>query len=153
MSTRDVASEARLLTFEIGSSLFAMPISGILEVADRRHLACIPSVPMDVAGVVNYRGDALPVVRRERLLTFGAGEGSEPEHVLVITDGPTNSPRLGLDVDRVMGLVDGPMQASRGSDPVAEKRPIDGRVASILDPARLVARAREVIEDSLGRSE
>ena len=37
---------------------------------------------------------------------------------------------------------------ARGSDPVALRRPEQGRVAHILDPARLIERARNVIEDS-----
>jgi chemotaxis signal transduction protein len=143
----------RLLTFEIGTSLFARSIASVLEVADRGTLACIPTVPANVAGVLNYRGDALPVVRRERLLALEGEPSPEPEHVLVITDRRTNTPRLGLDVDRVLGLIDGAAAVARGVNPVAEKRPIEGRVANILDPVRLVARAKEVIEDSLDRGE
>jgi chemotaxis signal transduction protein len=147
----DVTRE-RLLTFEIGARLFAMPIAGVLEVAEMGRLACIPTLPLEVAGVINYRGDALPVVRRERLLELEGEVLGEPEHVLVISDRPTHAPRLGLNVDRVLGFIDGEGAVARSGDPVAEKRPLDGRVAHILDPARLVARAREVIDDSLGRS-
>lgn len=146
-------SQDRLLLFEIGSSLFALPIEGVHEVAEMALLACIPTLPRDVAGVINYRGDALPVVRRERLLQPGAGALDAPEHVLVISDRPGSPPCLGLDVDRVLGLVDGPPALARGTDPVVEKRPIDGRMAHILDPTRLVARARKVIEDALARGE
>ena len=142
----------RLLTFEIGESLFAMPIAGILEVTERGVEACVPTVSSCIASVINYRGDALPVVRRERLLELGDAEQSRPEHVLVVTDSPTHAARLGLEVDRVLGLIDGEVGASRDSEPVAERRPIDGRLAHILDPARLVARAREVIESSLAKS-
>jgi chemotaxis signal transduction protein len=109
-------------------------------------------VSSSIASVINYRGDALPVVRRERLLELGDAEASRPEHVLIVTDSPTHAARLGLEVDRVLGLIDGQGAASRGSEPVAERRPIDGRLAHILDPARLVARAREVIESSLTKS-
>jgi chemotaxis signal transduction protein len=144
--------EDRLLTFEIGESLFAMPIAGILEVAECGAEACVPTVSSSIASVINYRGDALPVVRRERLLELGDAEASRPEHVLIVTDSPTHAARLGLEVDRVLGLIDGQGAASRGSEPVAERRPIDGRLAHILDPARLVARAREVIESSLTKS-
>lgn len=143
----------RLLTFEIGTSLFALPIEGVHEVAEMTELACIPTLPRDVAGVINYRGDALPVVARERLLQPGEGALAEPEHVLVISDRPSSPPCLGLNVDRVLGLVDGERARARGSDPVVERRPMDGRVGHILDPARLVARARKVIEDALARSE
>jgi chemotaxis signal transduction protein len=146
------SGEDRLLTFEIGESLFAMPIAGVLEVAERGVEACVPSVSSSIASVINYRGDALPVVRREQLLELGETQQARPEHVLVVTDGPTHAARLGLEVDRVLGLVDGEGAASRGSEPVAERRPIDGRLAHILDPTRLVARAREVIESSLTKS-
>ena len=146
------SGQDRLLTFEIGESLFAMPIAGVLEVAERGVEACVPTVSSSIASVINYRGDALPVVRRERLLELDDAEASRPEHVLVVTDSPTHAARLGLEVDRVLGLIDGEGATSRDAEPVAERRPIDGRLAHILDPARLVARAREVIESSLAKS-
>ena len=146
------SGQDRLLTFEIGESLFAMPIAGVLEVAERGVEACVPTVSSSIASVINYRGDALPVVRRERLLDLDDAETSRPEHVLVVTDSPTHAARLGLEVDRVLGLIDGEGATSRDAEPVAERRPIDGRLAHILDPARLVARAREVIESSLAKS-
>lgn len=143
----------RLLTFEIGTTLFAVPIEGVHEVAEMSDLACIPTLPADVAGVINYRGDALPVVRRERLLTPSEDALADPPHVLVIGDRPGSPPVMGLNVDRVLGFVEGARARSRGDDPVAAKRPLDGRVAHVLDPMRLVARARQVIEDSLARGE
>ena len=161
-------SQNRLLTFEIGSSLFALPIEGVYEVAEMAELACIPTLPRDVAGVINYRGDALPVVRRERLLEPGVGALASPQHVLVISDRPSSPPCLGLEVDRVLGLVDngsfaqrtggerssGPHRLDgRDGDPVTERRPLDGRMLQVVDAPRLVARARKVIEDALARGE
>ena len=54
----------RLLTFEVAGALFAMPIAGVLEVVERSDSACVPTASDDVARVMNYRGDALPVVDR-----------------------------------------------------------------------------------------
>ena len=59
--------------------------------------------------------------------------------------------RFGMPVDRVLGLVDGAGRGSPGEGVVAERRPLDGRIANVLDPRRLVARVREVIERSLER--
>ena len=144
--------EERLLTFEIAGSLFAMPIAGVLEVTECSESACIPTVSDEVACVMNYRGDALPVVRRERLLAF-EGAAEPPAHVLVLTDRKSPVPRFGLDVDRVLGLVDGTCPVSRDGGVVAERRPLDGRLANVLDPARLVARAREVVESEFEKGE
>ena len=146
-------SGERLLTFEVAGGLFALPIAGVLEVVERRESACVPSVPGDVARVMNYHGDALPIVRRERLLELAGADETESQHVLIVTERSSTVPRLGIGVDRVLGLVDGVPASARGASVVAERRPIDGRVACVLDPNRVVARAREVIDGSLGRSE
>lgn len=152
MSPLDVTDE-RLLTFEAGGELFAMPIAGVLEVAELSGSARIPTVADDVACVMNYRGDALPIVRRHRVLDLSAAPAADAEHVLVVTDRQSAVPRLGLEVDRVLGLVDGRATRSRDASVVAERRPMNGRVACILDPSRVVARARAVIEGALGRSD
>jgi chemotaxis signal transduction protein len=143
----------RLLTFEVGSALYALPIAGVLEVAEVGAMACIPTLSRKVGGVVNHHGDALPVIRRSSLFEVEESELPEPTHLLVVADLPWGGAHLGLPVDRVVGLAEGRGARSRGSHLVAERRPIDGRLAGILDPQRLVERAREVIEGSLERSE
>lgn len=146
-------TDERLLTFEVGGALYALPIVGVLEVTELKRLSCIPSLPSQIGGVLNYHGDALPVIHRFPLLGVDEEGLPEPQQVLVLTERSTGSARLGLPVDRVVGLVDGAAAASRGPDPIAERRPIGGRVANVLDPKRLVARAREVIDCSLGEGE
>ncbi len=141
--------DERLLTFEIGGSLFALPISGVVEVTEvEDDIAAIPTLPAPVGGVINFHGDALPVLRSAALLGVAAGEPKTPAQVVVITDRPTEQARLGLPVDEILGLVNGSRATARGADPVAERRSIDGRVAKILDPARLVARAESLIEQA-----
>ena len=146
-------SEGRLLTFAVGGGIYALPIASVLEVTEVGADACIPTVPPGVAWVMNYHGDALPVVRSSVLLDLAEASVPAPEHVLVITARSTNTPDLGLPVDRILGLVAGPSAAARDHEPIAERRPLDGRVANILDAHRLVAKARKVIEQALGRGE
>ena len=148
----EMTREDRLLTFEVGGGVYAIPIAGVLEVAEVEEMACIPMIPPSIAGVVNHHGDALPVIRRASLLDLQGDELGSPEHILVICDRSTDSARMGLPVDCVLGLVDGEGATACGPDPIAERRTIDGRVASVLDPRRLVERAREVIEGALAHS-
>lgn len=142
----------RLLTFEIEGALFALPISDVLEVAEPSGRACIPSVSAELACVMNYRGDALPVVCRDRILPV-EGSGGVCENLLVISDRTTAAPRLGLEVDHVIGLEEGPPVRSLDGSVIAERRPMGGRIANVLDPARVVACAREVIEGALAVGE
>ena len=145
--------DQRLLTFEIGGSVYALPIACVVEVSDVDALSSIPTVPFGTAGMMNHHGDALPVVQRSTLLDVEEAGLPEPAHVLVITPRAAGGARLGMPVDRIIGLVDGVGASSSGADPVAERRPIEGRVVSVLDPRRLVARAAEAIANSLQRDE
>jgi chemotaxis signal transduction protein len=144
-------SSQRLLTFAVGGGIYALPIASVLEVSEVGGSACIPTVPPSVAWVINHHGDALPVVRSSVLLDLAEASVPAPEHVLVIAAREMGAPSLGMPVDRILGLVAGAGATSRDQEPIAERRPLDGRVANVLDAERLVAKAREVIEQALGR--
>ena len=120
----------------------------------------MPSLALPVGGVMNWHGEALPLVATELLLgrdrdeagatPFGAATtvGYAQEQVLVLSGSTGSSARMGIPVDRVIGLVDGDGASAKQStgDLIIERRPVDGRIVHILDPAVLVARGEEVIE-------
>jgi chemotaxis signal transduction protein len=139
----------RLLTFDVGGHVYAVPIAHVSEVADLGRLAAVPTVSRTVGGVMNHHGDALPVVHRGVLFDTAADAPGEPQHVLILAPGGADGPEFGLPVDRVRGLVDGVGGSARSADAVVERRPIDGRVVSVLDTVRLMARAVEAIERSV----
>jgi chemotaxis signal transduction protein len=149
----DVAGQDRLLAFEVAGSLYALPIGCVVEVGEVAPLACIPSLPERVGGVMNHHGDALPVIQRGVLLGVDEDSLAEPAHVLAVTARVAGGPRLGVPVDRIVGFIDGAPATARGEGPVAERRVADGRVLFVLDPQRLVARAKNQIEHSLARGE
>jgi len=114
-------SADRLLAFEVASTVFALPIAAVLEVAEVDRATCVPGVPTDVAAVMNWHGDPLPLVASSLLVapdgdaggdargTGGApdGGGLLREQVLVLSDRGDESARLGMPVDRVVGLIEG----------------------------------------------
>ena len=150
-SVENLSAEDRLLTFEVAGDFYAIPIAGVLEVAEAGRVTCIPTLPMSTGGVINYHGDALPVLRCSSLFDVNDSELGEPGSILVISERVGESARLGIPINRVLGLVEGAAAAMSGAKAVAERRSIQGRVASVLDPQRLVSQARDVIESSLGR--
>ena len=147
----------RMLTFEVAGAAYGLPISVVLEVAETDRATCVPGLPTSLAAVMNWHGDALPLVASDQLLA-GEGEGAEEAsedtllkaQVLVVSDRADQPARLGMPVDRVMGLVSGEAAQSRTSSVVAERRSLEGRVVNVLDPRRLVARAEELIEQVAG---
>ncbi len=140
-------SEQRLLAFELGSTLFALPISSVVEVSESARIAPVPMLPRASFGVVNHHGDALPVVFGRALLEF-AGE-STPARLLVLAGDADDPERYGLPIDRILGLVAGEAKPALGQNPVAERRPHEGRLMNVIDSRRLLARALQLVEESV----
>lgn len=146
----------KLLSFEVAESLYALPIESVLEVAEADRATCVPGLSTDVAGVMNWHGDPLPLVASALLLSCEDEAPPAPsdavradvlrEQVLVVSDRGDESARLGMPVDRVVGLVEGSAPTGRSTSVILERRPVDGRVVAVLCPQRLVARAGDIIE-------
>lgn len=146
------SSGSRLLTFEVMGSLYALPISEVLEVVEGCDVACIPALPRSEGGVMNWHGEALPIVAPHLLLGGEEHWGTRSavdQQFLVVTNRAGESARFGLPIDCVAGLVDGEPGHGRNTEVVVERRPLDGRVVNVVNPRRLVARAVEVIESAV----
>jgi chemotaxis signal transduction protein len=152
----------RQLMFLFGDVRYAMPIAWVVEVAEKARVTSVPSLALPVGGVMNWNGEALPVVATELLLgregdeagatPFGAATivGYAQEQVLVISASPGSPARMGMPVDRVIGLMDGSIEQAlkQSGQMIVERRPVEGRLVHILDPEALVARGEEVIENA-----
>ena len=62
MSTSRITETARYLTFRLGDELFAINVFKAREVLDLSHITRVPTAPGYLRGVVNVRGNAIPVV-------------------------------------------------------------------------------------------
>lgn len=60
------------LSFRLDGELFAMDVSCVREVIDRTDLTRIPRMPEFMRGVINLRGNVVPVV--DLRMKFGIGE-------------------------------------------------------------------------------
>jgi len=152
----------RQLMFLFGDARYAMPIAWVVEVAEKARVTSVPSLALPVGGVMNWNGEALPVVATELLLgresdeagatPFGASitVGYAQEQVLVISASPGSPALMGIPVDRVIGLIDGAVEQTlrQAGQMIVERRPFEGRLVHVLDPEALVARGEEVIENA-----
>jgi chemotaxis signal transduction protein len=104
------AASAGALEFESGGARFCIPLTHLVEVTPARKPGFIPRLPVGVSGVMNVRGEPLPVVESEMLLTGERSRSSR--HVLVME---RDDVRLGLLVERVTSL-----RADAGGDASAK---------------------------------
>jgi purine-binding chemotaxis protein CheW len=90
------AALVEMCSVRLGSSLFGVPISHILEIVGGARPQPVPLAPKFVGGLVHYRGDVLTTVSLRYLLGMPQKEGTQDILVLESSSGC-----FGLLVDSV----------------------------------------------------
>ena len=83
-------------TVRLGTSMFGVPITHILEIVGSARPQPVPLAPVFVGGLVHYRGDVLTTVSLRQLLGLPLREG--PQDILVLE---SSGGCFGLLVDSV----------------------------------------------------
>jgi purine-binding chemotaxis protein CheW len=85
-----------MCSVRLGSALFGVPITHILEIVGAARPQPVPLAPVFVGGLVHYRGDVLTTVSLRQLLDMPPKEGAQDILVLESSGGC-----FGLLVDSV----------------------------------------------------
>ena len=93
---------SRFVVFQVGGTSFAVPMEFVLETDRMPPATLVPGLPASVCGVVNLRGEILPIVDLNYLLGFGITELTSEMRLLVVKAGPDG--QVGLVVERLNGL-------------------------------------------------
>ncbi len=62
MSVSDINQTRQYLTFKLGDEVFAMDVAKVREVLDFNSITKIPRTPDFMTGVINLRGNVVPVI-------------------------------------------------------------------------------------------
>ena len=91
----------QLVTFQLGDESFGLPVASVREILRPIDLFCVPGMGADVEGVINLRGEIIPVVKLGALLgvVSRSAERSSKKRRIVILDVRATS--LGFFVDEV----------------------------------------------------
>lgn len=93
-----------IITFGIGSALYALPVTPVLEILDTRDIAPLPRAPAHLLGLIDRRGVSVPVVDMRLLLGLETLQSTDETRILVLRvalEGEDTGV-LGLRVDRVI---------------------------------------------------
>jgi purine-binding chemotaxis protein CheW len=73
------------LTFLLGKEYFAVNVDKVLEVLEQQHITTVPQTPDHILGIINFRGDILPVV--DTRLKFNLPSlGLEEKNFIIVFD-------------------------------------------------------------------
>ncbi len=96
-------AEQTFLVFRLGQDEFALPIESVDEVGEvPAQITRLPKTPKFLEGVVNLRGDVLPVVDQRRRFDMPASSELERRRLVVVR---TELHRAGLIVDGVSDVL------------------------------------------------
>jgi purine-binding chemotaxis protein CheW len=93
------------LSFRIGREIFAVSVKKVLEVLEKQNITEIPDVPDFVKGVINFRGDILPVI--DTRIKFKVQVTDSDKFVVIVLEITENdkSVRIGAIVDSVKDVI------------------------------------------------
>ena len=144
----DSASDQNILQFvgfRLGGKDYAFPIDQTREIVELRSITPTPEVPAHIVGVTNLRGQIIPIVDLQRVLTPGA-PATPSRHAVVIDVG---GKLTGCLVDSVTRVVRLPQSEIQPADDVLDHenaRCVDGfakyegTILIVLDASRVIAR-------------
>lgn len=95
------------LSFRCMNTALALPISSVREIIEYGHLTAVPMMPSYVLGVINLRGNVVPVV--DLAARFGAGAtvlGRRTCIIILELGGEGTQHLVGLVVDAVDEVLD-----------------------------------------------
>jgi len=95
------------LTFVLGQELFAVSVRQVLEVLQKQHITRVPKTPDHVLGIINFRGDILPVVDTRKKFSLSTSDENEKQIVIVFELGEEASKTtIAATADAVKDVID-----------------------------------------------
>lgn len=147
--------ELTFLVFRLGDDEFGLPIEAVVEVARvPEQITRLPKTPKFLEGVVNLRGEILPVIDQRRRFDMAPYAKSDGRRLIVVK---TERHRAGVIVDSVSDV----LRSSRNAiEPAPEltddtsrlvrgliNLPASNRIVLLLDPMELLTRAEQGLLD------
>ena len=143
----------QLVTFRLGREHYGIPVGKVKEIIRPMEACPIPGMAGPVEGVINLRGEIIPVLRIHLVLGSRETEddNSRKSRVIILESGDG---RFGIVVDEVRDVVkveDEKIKASPGvsSDHKCEQAilgiaQIGDRMIICLDPGKLVSESLDI---------
>ncbi|MGE5506797.1 MAG: chemotaxis protein CheW [Actinomycetota bacterium] len=105
--TAAAASASSYVTMGVGDEVFAVDVKYVSEILDHRPAAHLPHAPPYLVGVIDVRGQTVPVVDLRLKLGLAQGSVSENTRILVLEiDLEDRRLTIGLLVDRVFEVAE-----------------------------------------------
>jgi purine-binding chemotaxis protein CheW len=152
-------ADEQFIVFWLGDQEYGLPVGAVDEVTrPPEQIARLPRAPAFVDGVINLRGNIVPVIDLRRRFELTPKEQAGGRRILVLA---VSSAKTGFLVDGVSEIMKVPAGAIRASPELsAEQMRLIGRVANmeaqgrmilLIDPTHLLDQVEGAVLAAFGR--
>jgi purine-binding chemotaxis protein CheW len=106
--TEESTGEIQLVVFDLASEYYGINISDVREIMRMQSITRVPGAYSFVEGVINLRGNVLPVIDLRKRLGLKISEHTKESRIVVID---INSSEIGVIVDAVTEVLRVPKSA------------------------------------------
>jgi len=95
------------LSFRLCNELFAISVFNVLEILEMQHITLIPQAPETLKGVINFRGNVLPVIDVRKKLNMLSRQ-EDQKYVIIVLEiiNDENKILIGAMVDAVNDVIE-----------------------------------------------
>jgi purine-binding chemotaxis protein CheW len=144
-----MAERAQFVTLGVAKEIFAAPVEKVQEILDMRPIARLPQAPANLLGMIDVRGEGIPVLDLRATLGIEPADDTENTRIVVLRiAGAGKDITIGLRADRVFEVtvldqdeLDPPpaISASWQTHSIAGIGRRNGAFVTVLDLDRLLA--------------
>ena len=121
---KEVIGFTQLITFMLAGETYALEISQVETIINLTNITRVPKAPSHIDGVINLRGDIIPVINTRRRLKLSEGEKS-PLNQIIILSFEEEKVKAGFLVDSVKEVIRMPETAIEPPTRVSESVDIE----------------------------
>jgi purine-binding chemotaxis protein CheW len=143
-----MSQNAQYVTLGVAKEIFAAPVERVREILDMRPIARLPQAPANLLGMIDVRGQGVPVLDLRLTLALESAEDSENTRIVVLVVNTGNGEMtVGLRTDRVFEVtvldddrIDPPpaVKGNWSGDCIAGIGRRNGAFVTVLDLDRLL---------------
>lgn len=99
----EIKEEKRVIAFLLNNELIGINIKNIIKITKKIDITPVPKTPEHIIGVMNLRGNIVPVVNIKKMLDLPHADNIEDQEFILIVD--TELGHIGITIDKVVGAI------------------------------------------------
>lgn len=138
-------AEKQYVVFELGNEKYCADIANVGSITEFDNITKVPNTPSYIEGVINLRGEVIPIVNLKKRFSVKDTEASQDARIIIITYDGKNIGFLVDDASQVLRIDDKDIEPTpaiiAGEDRkyISGVGKVDGNIVVLLDLIKILS--------------